>query len=339
MFEHEEAGAKSETRFWLFREGMRLTTTLYLGAREGMKLTTLYLGAREEVRLAILYLVAIAGAEVVTNFFSLVVGVICHTILLAVLIVHSSLVGESPSHKLLLALCLAPLTRIMSLSMPLAQFSPIYWYLIIYPALFLAAWVAMRRLNLTASEVGLTVRKLPLQLVVALTGFIFGVAEYLILRPEPLISELYWGAVLFPAFVLLAGSGFVEEFVFRGVLQRASMGALGRWGLPYVALVFAVLHLIHLSAIDIAFVFAIALFFGWVVYRTGSLLGVTLSHGITNILLYLIIPFLLPAVGWSWETMLEGMHPALIIVLSALATAFLLALGLALESWAWKRGW
>ena len=100
MSEYEEVGAKSETGFWLFRE---------------------------EVRLATLYLVAIVGAEVVTNLFSLVGGVISHAILLTALIVHSSLAAESSSRKLLLALCLAPLTRIMSLSLPLAQFSPIYW--------------------------------------------------------------------------------------------------------------------------------------------------------------------------------------------------------------------
>ena len=237
--------------------------------------------------------------------------------------------------KLLLALCLAPLTRIMGLSMPLVQFSPIYWYLIIYPPLFLAAWVAMRRVNLTARETGLTIQKLPLQLVVALTGIIFGVVEYLILRPEPLISQLSWGEILLAAFILLVGTGFVEEFMFRGVIQRASMGALGIWGLFYTALVFAVLHLIHLSAIDLAFVFAIALFFGWVVKETGSLLGVSLAHGITNILLYLILPFLLPVGGQNWEVIL----PPLIGALAGLATAVLFVLALALESWAWKRGW
>ncbi len=243
--------------------------------------------------LAILYLVVIVGAEVVTNFFGLVLGLICHAIILTGLIVHSSLVAESPTRKLLLALCLAPLTRIMSLSMPLVQFPTIFWYLVIYPTLFLAAWVAKQRLNFTAREIGLYAQKLPLQLVVALTGVIFGVAEYLILRPEPLISELTWGKVLLPAFVLLIGTGFVEEFVFRGVIQRASMLALGKWGLLYVALLFAALHLIHQSAIDIAFVFGVGLFFGWVVYKTGSLVGVTLSHGITNIILYLIVPFLI----------------------------------------------
>jgi len=287
---------------------------------------------------SIIYLLAIALAEVVTNFFSLMAGLICNTVLLAVLIIDSSLAAEYPRHELLLALCLAPLTRILSLSMPLTQFSPIYWYLIIYPTLFLAAWVAMRRLNLTAGETGLTAQRLPLQLVVALTGFIFGVMEYLILRPEPLISQLYWAEVLLPAFVLLVGTGFVEEFMFRGVMQRASMEALGGWGLPYVALLFAILHLIHRSAIDIAFVFVIGLFFGWIVNRTGSLLGVTLAHGITNIIVYLILPFLQPAGGWQWDAVLEGTHPALIAVFALLAAVFLLALALAIEGWAWRRG-
>ncbi len=35
----------------------------------------------------------------------------------------------------------------------------------------------------------------------------------------------------------------------------------------------------------------------------------------------------------------RGMHPALIVTLSGLATALLLVLGLAAEDWAWRRGW
>jgi membrane protease YdiL (CAAX protease family) len=243
-------------------------------------------------RLAILYLVAIAVAEVVTNVLHLVVaGLICHVIILAALIVHSSIVTESLNQKLLLALCLAPLTRILSLSMPISQFPQVYCYLIIYSVLFLAAWVVKHRLKYTARETGLNTRELPVQLLVVPSGVVFAVVEYYVLRPEPLISELYWGEALLPAFILLVSTGFTEEFVFRGVVQRASMEALGKLGLPYVALLFALLHLIHMSAIDIAIAFLIGLFFGWVVHKTGSLLGVTLSHGITNIGIYLIVPF------------------------------------------------
>jgi len=245
----------------------------------------------ERMKLAILYLAAITGAEVVTNYASLPGGLICHIFILVALIVHSSLTTGSPNHKLLLALSLGPLTRILSLSIPLTQFPPIYWYLIIYPVLFLAAWVAMRRINFTPREIGLTARRPRLQLAVALSGFAFGITEYSILRPEPLIPELTWGWVLLSIFIMVVGTGFVEEFIFRGVAQRASIEVLGRWGIYYIAFLFAVLHLIHQSPVDIVFVFAVGLFFGWVVNRTGSLLGVTLAHGITNILLYVILPF------------------------------------------------
>ena len=46
-----------------------------------------------------------------------------------------------------------------------------------------------------------------------------------------------------------------------------------------------------LAILDIVFVFVVALFFGWIVKKTGSLFGVILSHGITNIVLFVIAPF------------------------------------------------
>ena len=64
-------------------------------------------------------------------------------------------------------------------------------------------------------------------------------------------------------------------------------------GIIYVSLLFAVLHMAFISLIDIVFVFTVALFFGWVVKKTGSLFGVTLAHGTINALLYLVIPFFL----------------------------------------------
>jgi len=245
------------------------------------------------VGLAIVYLLAIIGAEVVTDFFSATGGVVFYTIILIALIVHSALmaVGEPATSRLLLAMSLTPLVRMLSRFLPFAQFEPVYWYLIIYPPLLLAAWVAMRRLNFSAREVGLNLRRLPLQLVIALSGFVFGVVEYLILKPaQPIVTELTVVSILLTVIALAAGTGFVEEFIFRGVLQKASIGALGKWGLSYVAFLFAILHLIHYSAIDIVFVFVVGLFFGWVVNKTGSLLGVTLSHSITNIMLFLVIP-------------------------------------------------
>ena len=133
---------------------------------------------------------------------------------------------------------------------------------------------------------------LPVQVVLALTGVVFGLALYGILRPESLIDNLTWGKILLPAFILLITTGFVEELIFRGVVQRSSIEALGPQGWVYAAVLSSVLYISYLSAVHWFAVFLVGLFFGWIVNRTGSLLGVTLSHGIINISLYLVIPLI-----------------------------------------------
>jgi len=98
--------------------------------------------------------------------------------------------------------------------------------------------------------------------------------------------------VFLPALILLVCTGFTEEFIFRGIMQKAASDLLGqKTALVLISFFFAILHITHLSAVDVVFVFGVAVFFSAVVWRTGSLIGVTLAHGLTNIALYLILPF------------------------------------------------
>ncbi len=242
---------------------------------------------------ALVYLLAITIAEVLNITIGPVWGIACHIIVLIALIPHSALTRRQTHQQLLLSLALVPLVRIISLSMPLANIPQIWWYPIIYTPLLAAAIMVVRILNLRARDVGLSVslRLFPLQLAAVLSGFVLGVAEYFILKPEATIIELTWQEVWLPALIFIVCTGFVEEFIFRGVLQRTAVGAFGWRGIVYISLLFAIVHLIHYSVIDIVFVFGIALFFGWVVKKTGSLLAVTLSHGIANVVLYLVVPF------------------------------------------------
>ncbi len=243
---------------------------------------------------AIIYLLAITAAEAVTVFVQPVWGIVCHAIVLVAVVTHSALAGDYRYRHLVLSLALVPLVRIISLGMPLVNIPQILWYPIIYAPLLVAAIAVVRILGLRAREVGFSFSfsSFPVQLAVGLSGLLFGVIEYFILAPEPMIIELTWQEVWLPALIFLMCTGFVEEFIFRGVLQRAATEVFGGWwGIIYVSLLFAVLHVGFLSLIDVVFVFAVALFFGWVVKRTGSLFGVTLAHGITNILLYLVVPF------------------------------------------------
>jgi len=246
--------------------------------------------------LAVLYVILIAVAELLTVLTDARWGLALHIGILTALIVQASLVLDQPYHKLLLALALAPLIRILSLSMPLQDLDLMYWYAVVGAPMMLTALVVARTLGLSWRNLGLTLgftkRSLRIQALVVTAGLAFGVAEYFILKPEPLIDEFSWSAFWLPALILMVGTGFNEELVFRGVMQSAASDAMGKSAILYVTVVFAVLHLGYKSAVDVAFVFAVGLMFGLVVAKTRTLLGVTLSHGITNIALYLVVPFL-----------------------------------------------
>jgi membrane protease YdiL (CAAX protease family) len=243
------------------------------------------------------YVVAIVAAETVTAFVDARWGVGFHAAILWGLLLHFSWAEKSSEAGLLLALCLAPLIRILSLGMPLEDVALVYWFLIVSVPMIVAALLVARIVGLSRFELGLTVSAVPGQLLIGAMGLGLGIAEYFILKPDPLIDELTWRQAWWPALILLFATGFGEELVFRGVIQSASTRAVGNAGIVYVAIVFAALHIGYQSALDVAFVFFVALFFGWAVARTRSLLGVTLGHGMANVVLYLIAPFMSFAVG------------------------------------------
>jgi membrane protease YdiL (CAAX protease family) len=243
--------------------------------------------------IVLLYLIAIAIAELVTALVSPIGGIIIHIFLLIGLVLHASIVSRQVQRRFYLSLALAPLIRILSLSMPLTKLPQIYWYAIIAVPLLIAVFAVIRILNFRRREIGFTLHRLRLQLLIGLTGIPFGIVEYYILKPDPLVESLTWQTTVLPAFILLVGTGLVEEVTFRGVIQTSAEETLGRWGWIYVAGLFAIMHTGYLLLADIAFVLAVGLFFGWVVKETRSLLGVTLSHGVANIVLYLIVPFII----------------------------------------------
>jgi len=242
----------------------------------------------------IIYLAAIVVAEVVTVFFQPLAGVIAHVCVLMTVIVRSARTADRLQRQLILSLSLVPLVRVVSLSIPLLDIPQAWWYPVMYAPLLVSAVVVMRILGFSREDVGLTLRgrSILFQAAVIASGFGLGLAEYHILRPESWISTLSWVEAWRPALLLGISTGFVEEFIFRGVLQRSAWERWGWRGLIYISVLFAVLHIGFLSWVDTVFVFGVAMYFAWVVKKTGSLFGVALAHVLTNITLYLIAPLL-----------------------------------------------
>ncbi|MGB1249192.1 MAG: lysostaphin resistance A-like protein [Candidatus Promineifilaceae bacterium] len=201
---------------------------------------------------------------------------------------------DSAEYRYYLALLLVPLTRIMSLALPLAAWSQVTWYAAVSIPLFVTMGVLMRRFSFSLKEMIWGDFRLMEQTIIALIGIPLGVAEYLILRPVPIVPALTWEQVWLPALILLISTGLLEELLFRGILQQTGLAVLRPWAAQiFVSLLFAVLHIGYASFIDVVFVFSVGLLFGVIAYHTRSLVGITIAHGFTNIGLFIVWPFFL----------------------------------------------
>jgi len=247
---------------------------------------------RALMKLAVVFIFLIGAAEAVTLFVDPVGGIVAFGLILLFALLIPALKNDYYPSRLILSLSLVPMVRIVSLSMPLEDVPRIWWFPIMYAPLMLAAVIAALMLGLSLRETGFNLRRPFTNLMVGISGIGLGLVEYFILKPEPLVTELTWQAALVPALILLLTTGLVEEFIFRGVLQQTAVELLGKPGIVYVSLIFAVLHMGFLSVLDIIFVLGAGLYFGWVVYKTGSLTGVILAHGLTNIVLFIVAPLI-----------------------------------------------
>jgi uncharacterized protein len=246
----------------------------------------------QELKIFIVYVALIVVAEAVTSFISPTYGLFIHSMLLVSLLSLSALWQKNgQSSNLFLTLSIAPLIRVFSLSLPLHYFPSYVWYLVAGIPMLIAAIIVIRLQGLTAKDIGFTIKKPFVQVAITFTGIPFGIIEYYILKPSPIAANFTVMGMFFLAIGFIAATGFVEELVFRGVFQNNVIKAFGpKIGLLGVSIIFATLHIGWLQALDVVFVFFIGLFFGVLALKTGSIAGISLSHGLTNVFLFLIMP-------------------------------------------------
>ncbi|MBC7227264.1 MAG: CPBP family intramembrane metalloprotease [Thermoflexales bacterium] len=238
------------------------------------------------------YLVLLTVAEILTALVEPRLGLLLHSLLLTGALIYGARCSDQPAYRFWMGVSLAPLIRLISLSLPLQSVPLVYWYLIISVPLYVATFIVRRWiLQIPWDQVGLHGRGLTLQVLMLFLGLPLGMLEYQILRPVPLISGWNPGEFLMAALILLISTGLVEELIFRGVMQQVAMEMMGKQGVVYVSAIFAVLHIGHRSLTDVFFVFGVALLFSWFVQRTRSIVGVSLTHGLINIWIFLIAPF------------------------------------------------
>jgi membrane protease YdiL (CAAX protease family) len=237
-------------------------------------------------------LLLVIAAESATAMISAQLGLLLHGLLIVGLAAYRALARSRAEQTFALALLMAPLTRVLSLALPLDRFPQIAWYAIASAPLLVAAAIITQRLGFSRRDLGLHAGNLGLQLMVSAGGLGLGASAYLILRPAPLVASWSWADIWLPALILLICTGLAEEMIFRGVLQVAALPVLGPLALLYIALLFAALQIGFLSPAHICFTCGVGLMFACVRQWSGSIIGVSLAHGFTNIMLFIVMPLL-----------------------------------------------
>lgn len=228
-------------------------------------------------------------AELLTTIHP-TLGLMLHAVLLVGVLIYGAMGRPGPERDLVLGLSLAPLLRLLSLSLPLAAFPRLLWYPLVMLPLMNAARIAARTSGLSREDLGLRADNLALQLMAAPVGLGIGVIEYLVLRPPPLVPGDTWGMHLVAALTLIILVGFGEELVFRGLLLPLAQFALEGWGIVFVSLLFAILHIGYGSLADVLLAFGLSVLLALFVNASHSILGVSLAHGLANVTLLLVMP-------------------------------------------------
>lgn len=264
------------------------------------------------------YLLVLATIEALTAMSDLRIGLALHIGLLFGLVLHSSLGSSEEQRRLALVLTLVPLIRMLGLALPLLQVPPSIWYLLVTLMLAVAVGIIARQTGLSRRALGLSFRQHALHAMMMSGGLGLGVAQFALAQPHLLHSSTMDGLPLPLLVLLLVGSSFIEELIFRGLVQAAALPVMGRWGLVYGALLFAVLHIGYRSVGVVLFALLMGLLFAQLVSLSGSILGVALLHTVIDTMRLLVLPLVLPGGvlfgGVLVQALLAGSLTSLLLV-------------------------
>jgi membrane protease YdiL (CAAX protease family) len=217
-------------------------------------------------------------------------GMVVHGINLIALVLSSAFVTDRTNQ----ALMLLPLFRLINAVIPTFFQLTLYSYALVYAPMFLPIYLILKNRSFSREEIGVTFKNFWRYLPVAVvTGILLGCGEYFVIHPEMLIPNVDIKGVLALSLIMIFFVGVIEEFIFRSVLQTALIDWAG-WtkGLLASSLLFGFMHSGYGLYSEMAFVSAAGLVFGLFFWKTKSLPLVSLLHGVTNISLFLIVPFL-----------------------------------------------
>lgn len=217
-----------------------------------------------------------------------------HVLTLLGLTLSTVFIKDTRRHLILQAFSLLPLLRLVNLSMPIFFELTLYTYIFIYSPLLIPIYIILKNNSFTYEQIGFTKPHLyyiPLSVII---GFIIGLGEYYTIYPGYLIPDLEIVNVLKLSTIMILMIGFVEELIFRSILQTSLENSIGmRSGLILTSFLFGIMHSGYGLSYEILFTASAGFIMGYMFQKTRNLMLITLTHGFVNIFLFGFFPLLL----------------------------------------------
>jgi membrane protease YdiL (CAAX protease family) len=234
------------------------------------------------------YSLVIVLGELSSSWVGAIPGALVDAALVPVILTHFVVQPDARHRRMFPALALIALLRILSVAAVVPRLPEYAWYAAVGLPVLAGAFLAGRLADEPAARLGLRVTRERLDTSMSLVG-------YLLLRPAELTVSGDLVSTMVAMAVLAVFGGFLEEYVYRGVLQSASIDAFGsrRAGILFAATLGACMYWGSGSISFMIAMWFLGIGYGLALSRGASVWGAAGGHTIMLWGMGLVWPLLL----------------------------------------------
>jgi membrane protease YdiL (CAAX protease family) len=237
------------------------------------------------------YITAILVAEWLLTYVNVLYGLLVHSVVfIATILVYWKNWSRFTiqGSLVLLAFSYISLSRLVGVSIINEVDEMILILVFVNAPLLVCLMECLRGIEISITEfISPARRHVVREVLISLTGIIFGLTEIRLIEVRMIPWFNLWSFMLYATTIVIL-TGFYEELLFRGIILKYLADVGSKWfALAYTSILFAVMHVSWMSFADMVFVFLVGFFYGVVFLRTKSLVGISISHGLTNLFLFL----------------------------------------------------
>ncbi|MFV9631982.1 MAG: CPBP family intramembrane glutamic endopeptidase [Methanosarcinales archaeon] len=226
-------------------------------------------------------------SEILTIHLGVKPGILAHISVLILILFQFTFIKNLTIEytQTLQMMTLIPVYRIITLLIPIGVITYEGYLIAVTISILAGSLVLIARLKLSLKDVGLILRRPQLQILCITAGVGIGYLEWNLVSPSGLES-------LIAALLILPLSAFADELIFRGMIQQSIEKAAESpvFAILLTSTLYSTFFISYLSAPGLLLVFMTSVLFGYVVSRSGSIIGVSLSHTLINICSLVILP-------------------------------------------------